>query len=228
MPALRLSVEGSAAAGAVFGPQGGTVGRAVENTLVLRDAERSVSRLHARVECRDGRFVFINMGLNPAIHNGAVVATADEAPLVAGDVLRIGRFTLLVSEAGEHELPLQDEEARFDDMTGEPLPPRAPAWPDIALFDDSMAAALTDDGGGSDVQGVVAEVLRGMGSATPPLPAGITPEQAGQWMRRAIEDTLRTWIPHGSPAVHQAWFSHFDEALARISAAEQQVAQRDI
>lgn len=227
MPALRISIDGSADAGAVFGPQGGTLGRAAQNTLVLNDPERSVSRLHARIEWRDGGFVFINMGLNPAIHNGAVVATADAAPLAAGDVLRVGRFSLLVSEADEQELARDEDDALFDDMTGEPLTPRAPAWPDIALFDDSMAGPL----GEHDVHApsaLVGEMLQGMGCTVASLPATVSAEQAGQWMRRAIEDTLRTWIPHGSPAVHQAWFNHFDEALARISAAEQQVAQRDV
>lgn len=230
MPALRISIEGSADAGAVFGPQGGTLGRAEQNTLVLHDAERSVARLGARVEWRTGGFVFINMGLSAAIHNGAVLGTADEAGLAAGDVLRIGRFSLLVSDAGEHELPLEHTPALFDDMTGAPLPPqpsqplpRAPAWSDIALFDDSTAGALEEAAPAGSVPALVAALLHGMGCAAPALPAEATAEQAGEWMRSAVEDTLRTWLPHCSPAVQQAWFLNFEQALDRVAQAQAQV-----
>lgn len=227
MPALRISIEGSAEAGVVFGPQGGTLGRAEQNALVLSDAERSVSRLHARVEWRDSGFVLINMGLNAVVHNGAVLATADEAPLAAGDVLRIGRFSLLVSDAGEHELPLEQTPALFDDMTGEPLPPqaqRAPAWSDVALFDDSAAGALGEMPPAGSVPALVGDVLHGMGCAVPPWPAQMSAQQAGEWMRGAIEDTLRTWIPHCSPAVQQAWFLNFEQSLARVAEAQARLA----
>ncbi|WP_326534332.1 FHA domain-containing protein [Pseudorhodoferax sp.] len=229
MPALRISIEGSADPGTVFGPQGGTLGRAEQNTLVLDDAERSVSRLHARVEWRATGFAFINMGLNAVVHNGALLATADEAPLAAGDVLRIGRFSLLVSDAGEHELPLDEDDALFDDMTGEPLPPRAAAWPDIALFDDSAAGLMSTANAAQagSTPALLGELLHGLGCAAPPLPATLTPRQAGQWMRSAIEDTLRTWIPHCSPAVQQAWFTSFEQALIRVSEAEARIGQRE-
>lgn len=232
MPALRISIEGSADAGAVFGPLGGTLGRAEQNTLVLHDAERSVARLHARVEWRSSGFVFINMGLNAAIHNGAVLGTADEAALAAGDVLRIGRFSLLVSDAGEHELPLEDTPALFDDMTGAPLPPqpqlpRAPAWSDIALFDDSVAGGLEEAPPAGSVPALVAALLHGMGCAAPALPADTTAEQAGQWMRSAVEDTLRTWLPHCSPAVQQAWFLNFEQALDRVAQAQVRLGARE-
>ncbi|MGC3984074.1 MAG: FHA domain-containing protein [Pseudorhodoferax sp.] len=231
MPALRISIEGSADPGAVFGPQGGTLGRASQNTLVLSDVERSVSRLHARVDRRPAGFVLVNMGLNTIIHNGGLLATAEEAALAAGDVLRIGRFSLLVSDAGEHELPLDEEDALFDDMTGEPLARRVPPWPDLAPFDDSAAGFVTSGMGrppqAGPAQGTVGELLQGMGCAGAPLPAAVTAEQAGQFMRSAIEDTLRTWIPHCSPAVQQAWFTSFEEALVRVSQAQARVEQRD-
>lgn len=223
MPALRIAIEGAADPGVVFGPQGGTLGRAAQNTLVLDDPQRSVSRLHARVECRGTDFMLINMGLNAVVHNGAMLGTADEAPLAAGDVLRIGGFSLLVSDAGEHELPADDEEALFDDMTGEPLAPRQPSWPDMAVFDDSAAGLMA---AGTPVQGMVGELLHGMGCAAPPLPVDLTPQQAGQWMRSAVEDTLRTWIPHCSPAVQQAWFSSFEQALAAVAQAQSRIGQR--
>ncbi len=207
----------------MFGAKGGTLGRAVHNTLVLADPERSASRLHARVDWRGDGFVLVNMGLKTVIHNGALLGPADEAPLAGGDVLRIGRFTLLVSAADDEHDALADEEALFDDMTGEPLQRRAAAWPDIALFDDSTGMGPLR-GGAAPGAGV--ELLRGMDCTPPPELATLTAEQTGQLMRRAIEDTLRTWIPHCSPAVQQAWFTSFEEALARASAADAQLRRQ--
>lgn len=229
MAVLRISIEGGQGPrdSAVFGPRGGTLGRSDHNTLVLSDVERSVSRLHARVEWRDPRFVLVNMGLNPVIHNGAVLATADEVVLADGDVLRIGRFTLLVTQADDDAYVEDDEdpddEALFDDMTGEPLPQRRPGWPDIALFDDSLAGAVP---GGGAARDAVAQLLHGMGCTAPPLPSELTAQQAGELMRSAIEDTLRTWIPHCSPAAQQAWFASFEQALERVTRARAVVRQR--
>lgn len=226
MTALRITIEGASGAGAsaVFGAKGGTLGRSQHNTLVLADAERSASRLQARVDLRAGGFVLVNMGLKAVIHNGALLGPADEAPLGVGDVLRIGRFILLVEAVDEAQAALANDEALFDDMTGEPLAPRGAAWPDIALFDDSTGTGtLRPVGGSSDV---AVELLRGMDCTPPPDLPPLTSEQTGQLVRRAIEDTLRTWIPHCSPAVQKAWFTSFEEALARALEADRQVARR--
>eukprot|EP01035_Chromulina_nebulosa_P009087 gene9087-12282_t len=53
-----------------FGPSGGTIGRADTNTLVLDDPDRTVSRVHAQVLCRDGQYFVIDRGSNPMQCNG--------------------------------------------------------------------------------------------------------------------------------------------------------------
>jgi len=63
---------------ATFDADGGTVGRAVTNRLVLDDAERTVSRLHVQIEWRDGRFLLIDRGSNPALVNGAPLDPGQE------------------------------------------------------------------------------------------------------------------------------------------------------
>ena len=47
-----------------FGPNGGTIGRADTNTLVLDDPDRTVSRVHAQVLCRDGQYFVIDNGVS--------------------------------------------------------------------------------------------------------------------------------------------------------------------
>ncbi len=79
---------------AQFGPTGGTIGRADSNTLVLDDPERTVSRVHAQVLFRDGRYVVIDRGSNPMQCNGQPIGAGNEAALQDGAQLVIGGFLL--------------------------------------------------------------------------------------------------------------------------------------
>ncbi|MBY4595594.1 type VI secretion system-associated FHA domain protein TagH [Ottowia caeni] len=91
-----------------FGPDGGTIGRANTNRLVLDDPERTVSRVHAQVVCRDGLYAIIDRGSNPMQLNGQPIGSGNEAQLGQGDRLIIGGFELVVSQ-------LQPEGASMDD-----------------------------------------------------------------------------------------------------------------
>ncbi|MEJ8849304.1 type VI secretion system-associated FHA domain protein TagH [Variovorax rhizosphaerae] len=85
---------------AQFGPAGGTIGRAPTNTLVLDDPDRTVSRVHAQVECRGGQFFILDRGSNPLQHNGHPVGAGREVALAAGDRLVVGGFELSVQGVG--------------------------------------------------------------------------------------------------------------------------------
>ena len=97
-PPLRASQPG---ASAHFDATGGTVGRASTNMLVLDDPERTVSRVHAQIVFREGRFFVVDRGSNPMSHNGRPLGAGNEAPLANGDRLVIGGFELAVSEVGQ-------------------------------------------------------------------------------------------------------------------------------
>jgi len=79
-----------------FGPNGGTIGRADTNTLVLVDPDRTVSRVHAQVLCRDGQYFVIDRGSNPMQCNGVSLGSGKEAPLTDGARLVVGSFELSV------------------------------------------------------------------------------------------------------------------------------------
>lgn len=81
---------------AQFGPTGGTIGRADTNTLVLDDPDRTVSRVHAQVLCRNGQYFIVDRGSNPMQSNGQPLGAGNEAPLADGDRLVIGGFELIV------------------------------------------------------------------------------------------------------------------------------------
>jgi FHA domain-containing protein len=88
---------GAAGLSAEFGASGGTIGRATTNALVLEDPDRTVSRMHAQVICRDGIFFMVDRGSNPLSRNGVSVGSGNEVPLADGDRLQIGGFELAVS-----------------------------------------------------------------------------------------------------------------------------------
>ncbi|MDA7418778.1 type VI secretion system-associated FHA domain protein TagH [Xenophilus arseniciresistens] len=79
---------------AQFGPEGGTIGRADTNKLVLSDPDRTVSRVHAQVLFRDGGYVIVDRGSNPMQCNGEALGSGREMPLRDGDQLVIGSFIL--------------------------------------------------------------------------------------------------------------------------------------
>ncbi len=88
---------GAVGLSAEFGVAGGTIGRAKTNTLVLDDPDRTVSRVHAQVLCRDGVFYIVDQGSNPLQCNGIVLGVGKESRLSDGDRLLIGSFELTVS-----------------------------------------------------------------------------------------------------------------------------------
>lgn len=80
-----------------FGEQGGTLGRAPENTLCLPDPERHVSRIHASVVCIDGAYFIKDQGSALPIRlNGRALGQGNQAKLADGDELEIGAYRLSV------------------------------------------------------------------------------------------------------------------------------------
>ena len=95
-----LSYNGAPADGpsAQFDELGGTIGRADINQLVLPDPERTISRVHARVVFRGGKYAIVDNGSNPISVNGTPVGAGREQPLQPGDELQIGGYVLKAGE----------------------------------------------------------------------------------------------------------------------------------
>jgi predicted component of type VI protein secretion system len=86
-----------AAVSAEFGEAGGTIGRSPESTLLLPDPERIISRTHAVIARKDGRFFVRNQGSTvPVVVNGRPIGRGYDHPLAAGDELRIAGYVLRV------------------------------------------------------------------------------------------------------------------------------------
>ncbi|CAN5907625.1 hypothetical protein BH11PSE8_BH11PSE8_34050 [soil metagenome] len=110
---------------ASFDELGGTIGRADNNQLVLPDPERTISRVHAQVVYRAGRFAVVDRGSNPIEVNGRVLSSGGEAPLGPGDEIQIGGYGLRVElPAAAPPAPARDDPFA---MFSPGAPPAVPA-----------------------------------------------------------------------------------------------------
>ncbi|NDZ13084.1 type VI secretion system-associated FHA domain protein TagH [Variovorax sp. WS11] len=171
---------------AQFGADGGTIGRAPTNALVLDDPDRTVSRVHAQVLCRDGRFFIVDRGSNPMLCNGHPLGAGHEAALSQGDRLVIGGFELVVEMLSSQHAPAAAAPA--------PAHGHVPA----------QAALPTDDD-------PFADLLAGLGPAAPaaapaamqaPAPAGLFPDPlgAGRAPSASADDPFADLLAPSAPA----------------------------
>ena len=80
-----------------FDEPGGGIGRSDQNQLVLPDAERTISRLHAKVVVEAGSYYLVSCGSNPTYLNGVPLSMDQREPLVSGDEIRIGGYCIGVT-----------------------------------------------------------------------------------------------------------------------------------
>jgi type VI secretion system FHA domain protein len=114
----------------------GTIGRLEQNTLVLPDPDRVISRTHARVDFRAGSYFITALGQNPIDLNGRALGAGETAQLSAGDKLTIGEYCIAADVQGQ-----QEGESPLADILTRPSKPFAPA----ESFDLGMGA---ESGGG--------------------------------------------------------------------------------
>src|SRR6185295_5225846 len=105
---------------------GGNIGRADTNQLVLPDPERTISRVHAQVVFRNGRYAIVDRGSNPVSVNGRPLGNGQEAPLQVGDKVQIGGYSLKVeaAAAGGGRGAAADPFADFGGLAAPSPPPR--------------------------------------------------------------------------------------------------------
>ncbi len=79
-----------------LGPRGLTIGRGLQNDLVLEDPDRTISRFHAEVRQETGRWVLLDLNSQ----NGTWVESrrVDRIELRAGVPIAIGRYSLVFDD----------------------------------------------------------------------------------------------------------------------------------
>ncbi|WP_298233861.1 type VI secretion system-associated FHA domain protein TagH [uncultured Azohydromonas sp.] len=108
-----------------FDAAGGFIGRGIDCTLVLPDAQRLMSRRHAQVSWREGRFFIRQLGANLALEvDGRPLGLEAEVPLAPGMSLRIGAYLMETEDDSAEAVAPQ---ALPDHAAPAPVP--APALP---------------------------------------------------------------------------------------------------
>jgi len=121
---------------AAFGAEGGMVGRAPGNQLVLDDPSKYISRSHASLTLRDGRYVLTDAGSNPSIVNDRPLGPGAEIALGDGDRIVIGDYVLLATL----EVPAAKPVAADATMLA---PAPVPTAPPLPLFEPPPAPVPT-------------------------------------------------------------------------------------
>ena len=80
---------------AVFGESGGDIGRGVGCLMVLEDPSKNISRRHAHIDCREGRFYFADTsGAGTEFRERGLLLTQDQIELKDGERFRICDYEL--------------------------------------------------------------------------------------------------------------------------------------
>jgi type VI secretion system FHA domain protein len=123
----------SQAVHADFGDKGGSIGRAPENTLVLLDPERKISRTHATLSFNGTEYILKDQGsLSPVVLNGQPLGNGREAFIEPGDEIRIAGYTMRVRGAEAAAKPVAEERP--------PIAPSAPPVTASAVSEEAAAA----------------------------------------------------------------------------------------
>ena len=121
-----------------FDETGGAIGRGENNQMVLPDPERTISRVHAQVVFRNGRYAIIDRGSNPISVNGRPLGNGQEVFIQAGDELQIGGYAMRVEVgASVGGAAAVDPFADFPGLAS--APPAAGRAPASAPFADPLA-----------------------------------------------------------------------------------------
>ena len=203
---------------AEFGEAGGTIGRSADSTLLLPDPDRIISRTHAVVECKGGRFVVRDQGSTVAvIVNGRPVGRGHEHPLATGDDVRIAGYALSVEGgvppgtdvAGDDTTTIlregtflswsEDGKAVPQDriatvIVPSPGPDAAAAAPlpppAVAPAAAAPAAAVSPPRAAEGADELLAALLRGAGVRDIEVPGGLTPERMEE-LGAVMRETMR-------------------------------------
>lgn len=172
-----------------FDAAGGAIGRSPDNTLVLDDPSKYISRVHARVLAQGDAFVLEDLGSNASIVNDRPVGKGNQVVLGHGDRLVIGDYLLQAvlmaapmhpalapAPSNDASLPLFEPPPPPAPVQLPPLdfapaavqaqaPTPAPAWP------DPLAAASILDVGSAPAPGLSGDDPLGLNLFAPAAPA---------------------------------------------------------
>lgn len=117
-----------------FDAQGGTIGRAMNNDLVLPDPDQEVSPHHARIAYKEGHYYLTDSSLaGTYFNNGAIPLHDDTIQLADGDQLTLGSYELAVHIRKEE---VESVLSSIDVVTNQPVADEEDIIPSIQTKDE--------------------------------------------------------------------------------------------
>ncbi|HEY8025973.1 MAG TPA: type VI secretion system-associated FHA domain protein TagH [Burkholderiaceae bacterium] len=136
---------------AVFGRDGGTLGRSDENFFVLPDPKNLISRVQASIKSDGARHTIVNLSqASPILLNGKEIEFEREYPFNAGDEMQIGLYILraephLVAVDGaagaQQEWPEVSFPPTMQEIRAVPKPPSTPVPEEVTVGAAAMPVA---------------------------------------------------------------------------------------
>ncbi len=95
----------------IFTTIGGTIGRGDHADLILLDHDKVISKVHARIECEQGKYYLSDTSTNGVFVNGNIEQLGRDHRhiLSAGDKLRLGDYELSVDLTDEQPQAVPDD-----------------------------------------------------------------------------------------------------------------------
>ncbi|HET7526861.1 MAG TPA: type VI secretion system-associated FHA domain protein TagH [Burkholderiaceae bacterium] len=179
-----------------FGAAGGDIGRSAECTLPLPDPERHISRRHAVVALRHGRYVLQSLSANVSLAlDGVTLAAGEEAPLEAGMRVTIGPYTLQVLDAPEPVGVTQSPKPAPRAAAAQPNQQAAPASRPVPPQPPAVTQLAPDEPAEVDLEvGDTGELMRAARAA--PADAGW-----GQALQQGLGLSGGAWKPEHAQLV---------------------------
>lgn len=147
---------------AIFGRDGGTLGRSEENFFVLPDAKHLVSRVQASVSSDGQRHLIVSLSeANPVVLNGSELPFKQEHAFRPGDEIQVGPYVLI---AETHLAAVGEPTVQNLSVIPPVLPDQAPGAVGEAGSTPAETKVLLD------------AFLQGAGIPTMSVGAGLTPE----------------------------------------------------
>ena len=151
-----------------FGPQGGVIGRGVDNDWILSDPERFLSSRHCQISSEGGRYFLTDLSTNGTFVNGSPepVGRGSRIALNEGDCFDVGEYKFQVTLEQQ-----ADPFAASPFASAEGFVDKAPYAADDFAFGKSDAQAPESMFMSGDYQGAVQDIAPDSMKITDPLVA---------------------------------------------------------
>lgn len=117
-----------------IGAEGGTVGRADFNQLILQDPDRAISRIQGQISLEQGKFYWTEKGSNPTRMDGRELTAGEKVDLSAVKVIQIATYSIACTVTNAPKAGVSPD--KIPPKVQQPLPQSSPIPTKSSPLDD--------------------------------------------------------------------------------------------